>query len=186
MVNAYFQSEYNSNESVGIPSQIASNQLTEQGNAQNRLNRVLSGASAQMGGRKNRSKKRQSGGNRTFNVPIHGDVFKMPGPAPNNAWYVGEPCAGNHCGVPVTPTVSSYMGQSLPMGNEVVPGSDNQFSMLERLGNNPAELLPGNTSYNGTDSNPGPFQINCLTGGSRVKRLRKKSKKYNLRRKNYF
>ena len=187
MVNAYYQSEYNNNESVSTPSQIASSQMTEQGSSQNRLNRVLSGADTQMGGRKMKvmkSKKRQNGGNRTFDVPVHGDVFEMPGPAPNNAWYVGEACVGNHCGISITPSVSTYMSEALAIGNDVVPGSANQYSMLERLGNNPSEFLPGNTQYTGTDSNPGPFQINCLSGGSRVKRLRnKKSKKYNLRRK---
>ena len=185
MVNAYFQSEYNRNESVATPSQTASNELFEQGNAQNRLNRVLSGNQTQMGGRKMKSKRRQNGGNRTFNIPVHGDAFQMPGPTPNNAWYVGEPCVGNHCGVPVTPSVSAYMGESLSLGNDVVPGSNIQYSMLERLGNNPAELLPGNTTYFGTENNPGPYQISCLTGGSRVKRLRKKSKKYNLKRKTH-
>lgn len=182
MVNAYYQSEYNKNESVATPSQLASSQMTEQGSSLNRLNRVLSGADTQMGGRRKmkvtKSKKRQNGGNRTFNVPVHGDVFEMPGATPNNAWYVGEPCVGNHCGISVTPSVSTYMSQALALGNDVVPGSTNQYSMLERLGNNPAELLPGNTQYTGTDANPGPFQLNCLTGGSRVKRLRnKKSKK---------
>lgn len=179
MDKAYYQPEYNKNESVSMPSQVASEQLTEQGSAQNRLNRVLSGADIQMGGRKKmRSKKRQNGGNRSFNVPIHGDVFQMPNATPNNAWYIGEPCVGNHCGVAITPSVSTYMNQSLSLGNDVVPGSNNQYSMLERLGNNPAELLPGNTQYLGTDSNPGPFQINCLSGGNRVKPLRnKKSKK---------
>ena len=190
MVNAYYQSEYNKNESVSTPSQIASSEMTEQGSSQNRLNRVLSGADTQMGGRKMKgmkSKKKQNGGNRTFDIPVHGDAFEMPGPTPNNAWYVGEPCLGNHCGVSITPSVSTYMSEALALGNDVVPGSSNQYSMLERLGNNPAEFLPGNTQYTGTDANPGPFQINCLAGGSRVKRLRnKKSKKFNLKRKTYY
>ena len=48
------------------------------------------------------------------------------------------------------------------------------YPVVDRMGNSFAELLPGVQDYTGTQLNPGPFQIKCVSGG---RRSRKNSKR---------
>ncbi len=124
--------------------------------------------------KKNKSNKRkldQKGAGRTFNVPFpksDGQTFIPESPTYNNAVYIGEPCVGNHCGVAVYPSVANIINTNLGYGNsEMPPGANMQYPVIDRLGNSPNEVLPGVQQYTGTDTNPGPFDIRCVSGGKR-------------------
>lgn len=189
----FLESDYNTSYSSATPSEQASQRLMSEARSLNRINNLLSGS--QSGGsarrsrkqqqqrrsrqqqRRSRSRRNQRGGGRTLDVPLPSDPFKMPGPSYNNAWYVGEPCVGNHCGVPITPYVSEYIHNAL---NSSTPGANTQYPLIDRLGNSLGENLPGVQPYQGTELNPGPFQFNCVGGGRR--RQQKKNSKNQQRR----
>lgn len=135
---------------------------------------------------RSKSKKRHRGGGRTFNVPFpdNGRTFIPKSATYNNAMYVGEPCLGNHCGIPVVPSVANLINKNLAYGNsEIPPQASTQYPVIDRLGNSPNEYLPGVTNYVGTYINPGPFDIRCVRGGSRrrYQHRSKTNKKMNYR-----
>lgn len=180
----FLESDYNTSYSSATPSEQASQRLMNEAKSLNRINNLLSGS--QTGGsagrsrkqqRRSRSRRNQRGGGRTLDVPLPSVPFKMPGPSYNNAWYVGEPCVGNHCGVPITPYVSEYIHNAL---NSSTPGANTQYPLIDRLGNSLGENLPGVQPYQGTELNPGPFQFNCV-GGGRRQQQKKNSKKQQRR-----
>lgn len=123
------------------------------------------------------SKRNKRGGGRTLNVPTPSTPFKMPGPSPNNAWYVGEPCVGAHCGVAMTPTVNNLHNSPEGLGSTAHPGSNHQYPVIDRLGNSPNETLTGLQAYQGTAQNPGPFNTQCVGGGKRKKNRKSPSRK---------
>jgi hypothetical protein len=105
------------------------------------------------------------GGGRTWNVPIANPSapFEMPGPSHNNGWNTGAACAGSHCGVPVTPSVNNMIHNNLQGDFTLqVPGSTTQYMVGS------GEQLPGVQLYGGTESNPGPFNFNCVSGGGKM------------------
>ena len=119
------------------------------------------------------------GGGRTLDIPLPTDPFTMPGPSYNNAWYTGEPCVGNHCGVPITPYVSEYIHTAL---DSTTPGANTQYPLIDRLGNSLGENLPGIQPYQGTELNSGPFAFNCVSGGGKKqKRSRNKQRRSRAR-----
>jgi hypothetical protein len=134
-------------------------------------------------GSKHRSNKNRShrhrGGGRTLNIPppVPGHPELMPGPSYNNGWYIGEPCNGSHCGVPMTPSAPWMINKGLQIGNDVTPGSTTMYPVIDRPGNSFAAELPGQQSYVGTTINPGPFDIRCASGGSNKSR-RKSSRSH--------
>jgi hypothetical protein len=175
----YMESSYNNSNSSATPSEQASQNLLNEAKSLNRINNLLNGS--QTGGYKRRSRKQkrsrraQRGGGRTLDIPLPTDPFTMPGPSYNNAWYVGEPCVGSHCGVPITPYVSEYIHTAL---DSSTPGANVQYPVIDRLGNSLGENFPGVQPYVGTDLNPGTFQFNCVGGGrSRRAKNSKKSRK---------
>jgi hypothetical protein len=182
----FMESAYNSSNSSATPSEQASQNLLDNAKSLNRINNLLNGS--QSGGRTKRSRKQkrsrqiQNGGGRTIDVPLPTEPFTMPGPSYNNAWYVGEPCVGSHCGVPITPFVSEYIHNAL---DSSTPGANVQYPVIDRLGNSLGENFVGVQPYVGTDLNPGPFQINCV-GGGRSRRSKKNKQSRNRRnRKNW-
>lgn len=200
MVNrSYIPSYYDSADSSLSPAQMCAQSITKDAQNLNRINGLISGS--QSGGarrrsrqqqRRNRSRKQQSrnnkrqqrGGGRTFDVPLPTDPFQMPGPTYNNAWYTGEPCVGNHCGYPITPFVSDYINKALTIGNNPPPGATTQYPVIDRPGNSLGEDLPGVSLYEGTELNPGPFNIRCVseqTGGAR-RRSRKQQRRSRSRK----
>jgi hypothetical protein len=116
------------------------------------------------------------GGGRTWNVPVAnpGAPFEMPGPSHNNGWTTGAACVGSHCGVAVTPTVSNMIHNNL-RGDFTLqaPGSTTQYMV------GTGEQLPGVQLYGGTESNPGPFNFNCVSGGGSNNTLNNNRKRYN-------
>lgn len=188
---SYIDSYYESGQSSESPAQMASQRITRNAEALNRVNGLISGNQA--GGRRSRkqqsrrrsrnNKRQQRGGGRTFDVPLPSDPWTMPGPTYNNAWYTGAPCEGVHCGYPITPFVSEYINQALTFGNNPPPGATTQYPVIDRPGNSLGENLPGVSLYEGTELNPGPFNIRCVSaqsGGSR--RRRQNSRKQQKRR----
>lgn len=134
--------------------------------------------------RSNRLKRshRFVGGGRTWNVPVANpsSPFEMPGPSHNNGWTTGAACVGSHCGVPVTPTISNMIHNNL-RGDFTLqaPGSTTQYMVGS------GEQLPGVQVYGGTQSNPGPFNFNCVSGGSNISKLRKnRNSNHNIHRAN--
>jgi hypothetical protein len=98
----------------------------------------------------------------------------MPGPSHNNGWTTGAACVGAHCGVAVTPTVGNMINQNL-RGEFTLqaPGSTTQYMTGS------GEQLPGIQLYGGTESNPGPFNFNCVSGGNRNNRNNRNNKQSN-------
>jgi hypothetical protein len=185
----FIESDYTSSASSATPAEQASESLMSDAKALNRINNLLTGVQStnQAGGKSRRNqKKRRSfmrGGGRTFDIPFPTTPFKMPGPTYNNAWYVGEPCVGNHCGVAITPTVSDY---TVALQSET-PGASTQFPTIDRLGNSPGEVLSGVQPYQGTELNYGPFAFNCVGGGIRRRsRLQRKRSKQQRKRSRQF
>jgi hypothetical protein len=121
------------------------------------------------------------GGGRTWNVPVANPSvpFEMPGPSYNNGWTTGAACVGSHCGVPVTPTVSNMIHNNL-RGDFTLqsPGSTTQYMVGS------GEQLPGVQMYGGTESNPGPFNFNCVSGGSSNKLKNNRTNNHNIHRAN--
>jgi hypothetical protein len=122
------------------------------------------------------------GGGRTWNVPVANPSapFEMPGPSHNNGWTTGAACVGSHCGVPVTPTVSNMIHNNL-RGDFTLqaPGSTTQYMV------GTGEQLPGVQLYGGTESNPGPFNFNCVSGGGRNNKLKNnRTNNHNMHRAN--
>ena len=116
------------------------------------------------------------GGGRTWNVPVANPSapFEMPGPSHNNGWNTGAACVGSHCGVPVTPTVANMIHHNL--GGDYTlqaPGATTQYMVGS------GEQLPGVQLYGGTESNPGPFNFNCVSGGNNSQKIRSN---HNVRR----
>jgi len=188
----YIDSFYDNQQSSLSPSMMSAQRIQRDAAELNRLNGLINGS--QSGGRRSRQQQRrnnkgslnrnQRGGGRTFDVPLPSDPWTMPGPSYNNAWYTGEPCQGAHCGYPITPFVSEYMNKALTFGNQPPPDATTQYPVIDRIGNSLGEDLPGVSLYQGTELNPGPFNIRCVsqTGGRRSKRRQnKKSKKQNRR-----
>jgi len=176
----YMESAYNKSNSSATPSEQASQNLLNEAQSLNRINNLLNGSQSAGGKRRSRKQKRsrhtQRGGGRTLDIPLPTDPFTMPGPSYNNAWTVGEPCVGNHCGVPITPFVTEYIHNAL---NSSTPGANVQFPIIDRLGNSLGENFPGIQPYVGTDLNPGPFQFNCVGGGkSRKNQMNKKKSRH--------
>ena len=175
----YMESSYNTSYSSATPSEQASQGLMSQAKALNRINNLLNG-----GGRRSRKQRRsrrrnQTGGGRTLDIPLPTDPFTMPGPSYNNAWYTGEPCVGNHCGVPITPYVSEYIHTAL---DSTTPGANTQYPLIDRLGNSLGENLPGIQPYQGTELNSGPFAFNCVGGGKKQKRSKNQQRSRNQQR----
>lgn len=179
MVNrSYIPSYYDSYDSSLSPSQLGAERIQRDSQNLNRLNGLISGT--QTGGRRShRRQNKQRGGGRTFDVPMPTQPFEMPGPTYNNAWYTGAPCDGPHCGYPITPFVSEYINKGLTIGNNHPPGATTQYPVIDRPGNSLGEVLPGVSLYDGTDLNPGPFNIRCVsqTGGRRSRKQKKRSNK---------
>ena len=185
----FIESDYTSTASSATPAEQASDSLMSEAKSLNHINNLLNGsqAASQGGGKSRRKqKKRRSfirkmmrGGGRTFDIPFPTTPFVMPGPTYNNAWYVGEPCVGNHCGVAITPTVSDY---AVALQSET-PGASTQFPTIDRLGNSPSEILPGIQPYQGTELNYGPFAFNCVGGGGMSRRNKMIKKKSQLNKK---
>jgi hypothetical protein len=185
MSKAFLEPYYDPNDSGKTPAQQAGDSLRGSGDVLSAQQTALLRGIKMSGGRRLRNsrrngnnKKRQSGGGRTLNIPapIPGRPDLIPGPTPNNAWYVGEPCVGAHCGVTMNPTASWMINKGLTLGNDVVPGSTTMYPVVDRMGNSFAELLPGVQDYTGTELNPGPFQIKCVSGGRKSRR--NQNKKY--------
>jgi hypothetical protein len=180
----FIESDYTSSASSATPAEQASQSLMNEAKSLNRINNLLNGS--QSGGRSRRNqKKRRSvlrGGGRTFDIPFPTTPFVMPGPTYNNAWYVGEPCVGNHCGVAITPTVSDY---AVALQSET-PGASTQFPTIDRLGNSPGEVLAGVQPYQGTELNYGPFAFNCVGGGKRRRSRQQKRLKLQKRSRHYY
>jgi hypothetical protein len=118
--------------------------------------------------------KRFVGGGRTWNVPVANPSapFVMPGPSHNNGWNTGAACVGSHCGVPITPTVENMIHNNL-LGDYTLqaPGSTTQYIVGS------GEQLPGIQVYGGTESNSGPFNFNCISGGGSNKLRKNHSKR---------
>ncbi len=116
------------------------------------------------------------GGGRTLNIPppIPNRPDLMPSSSYNNGWYIGEPCNGSHCGVPMLPSAPWMINKGLTIGNDVTPDSLTQYPVLDRLGNSYQPHMTGVQNYMGTKLNPGPYQINCVSGGSRKRSSKKK------------
>ena len=179
----FIESDYSSSASSATPAEQASESLLSEAQSLNRINNLLNGSqpTSQGGGKsRRRQKKRRSftrqimrGGGRTFDIPFPTTPFTMPGPTYNNAWYVGAPCVGTHCGVAITPTVSDY---AVALQSET-PGASTQFPTIDRLGNSPGEVLAGIQPYQGTELNYGPFSFNCVGGAARRKRSKQQKKR---------
>lgn len=121
------------------------------------------------------------GGGRTWNVPVANPSvpFEMPGPSHNNGWTTGAACVGSHCGVAVTPTVSNMIHNNL-RGDFTLqaPGSTTQYMVGS------GEQLPGVQMYGGTESNPGPFNFNCVSGGGSNNLKNNRTNNHNIHRAN--
>tara|TARA_Y100000590_G_C15560796_1_gene954670 strand:- start:547 stop:885 length:339 start_codon:yes stop_codon:yes gene_type:complete len=63
----------------------------------------------------------------------------------NGGLYTGEKCVGEHCPIPVRPTVSNYINNNL---KSKVPGAEFSYPGTDRLGNNMMGQLPGIGKYN--------------------------------------
>jgi len=189
---SYIDSYYESGQSSESPAQLASQRISRNAESLNRLNGLVNGNQA--GGRLSRKQQRRSrnrsrnnkrqqqrGGGRTFDVPLPTDPWTMPGPTYNNAWYTGAPCEGVHCGYPITPFVSEYINQALTFGNNPPPGATTQYTVIDRPGNSLGENLPGVSLYEGTELNPGPFNIRCVSAQSGGSRRRSNSRKQQRR-----
>jgi hypothetical protein len=180
MSKSFLEPYYDPNDSGKTPAQQAGDSLRGTGDVISPQESALLRGVKMTGGRRLKSRrnlrKKQSGGGRTLNIPypIPGRPDLIPGPTANNGWYVGEPCVGGHCGLPVHPTAAWMINKGLTIGNDVVPGSTTMYPVVDRMGNSFAELLPGVQDYTGTQVNPGPFQIKCVSGG---RRSRKNSKR---------
>ena len=189
MSKAFLEPYYDPNDSGKTPAQQASDSLEGSGGILSAQDTALLRGVKMAGGRGKKSRrsyrKKQSGGGRTLNIPypIPGRPDLIPGPTANNAWYVGEPCVGAHCGVPMQPTASWMINKGLTIGNDVVPGSTTMYPVVDRLGNSFGELLPGVQDYTGTELNPGPFQIKCVSGGRNSKKNQNRAKKSKLNNK---
>ena len=105
------------------------------------------------------SKDNQLTGTRSLGVSMPGT---MPNSSYNGAITTGDPCLGGHCAIPTTPTVSNYINNNLLSANPP-PGANTQYVGTNRLGNNTMEM-PGIQSYIGTQTNSGPFNIQCGSG----------------------
>ena len=184
MSKAFLEPYYDPNDSGKTPAQQAGDSLKGSGDVISPQETALlrgikmSGGRRLKNSRRNRnSRKKQLGGGRTLNIPlpVPGRSDLIPGPTPNNAWYVGEPCMGPHCGVTMNPTASWMINKGLTLGNDVVPGSTTMYPVVDRMGNSFAELLPGVQDYTGTQLNSGPFQIKCLSGVKKSRRNKKKN-----------
>ena len=189
MSKSFLEPYYDPNDSGKTPAQQAGDSLKGSGDLLSPQETALLRGVKMSGGHRVKSRrvniKKQSGGGRTLNIPypIPGRPDLIPGPTANNAWYVGEPCVGAHCGVPMHPTASWMINKGLTLGNEVVPDSTTMYPVVDRLGNSFAEVLPGLQDYSGTQLNPGPFQIKCVSGGRKSKRNQNRSKNSKLNNK---
>ena len=182
MSKAFLEAYYDPNDSGKTPAQQAGDSLQNSGIISAQETALLRGV--KMGGsrrikRSRINRRKQFGGGRTLNIPppVPGRPDLIPGPTANNAWYIGEPCQGAHCGVPVHPTTSWMINKGLSIGNEVVPGSNTMYPVVDRMGNSFAEFLPGIQDYTGTPLNSGPFAIKCVSGGKKSKRKQNRAKK---------
>jgi hypothetical protein len=133
--------------------------------------------------RSNRLKRSRKfvGGGRTWNVPVANPnaPFEMPGPSHNNGWTTGPACVGSHCGVAVTPTVTNMIHNNLHGDFTLqAPGSTTQYMVGS------GEQLPGVQMYGGTESNPGPFNFNCVSGGGSNKMKNNRVNNHNIHRAN--
>lgn len=184
MSQSFLEPYYDPNDSGKTPAQQAGDSLAGSGGVMSAKDTALLRGIKMAGGAVKRSRrisrKKQLGGGRTLNIPypVPGRPDLIPGPTANNAWYVGEPCVGAHCGVNVVPSASWMINKGLTIGNDVTPGSTTMYPVVDRLGNSFAEILPGVQDYTGTPLNPGPFQIKCVSGGGR------KSRKNQIKKKN--
>ena len=186
MTAAFLEPYYDPNDSGKTPAEQAGDSLRGSGNIISAQDTALLRGVKMSGGHRRISKKRkQLGGGRTLDIPfpIPGRSDLIPGPTANNGWYVGEPCVGAHCGVPMQPTASWMINKGLTLGNDVVPGSTTMYPGVDRLGNSFAEVLPGIQDYTGTQLNPGPFQIKCVSGGRKSKRNQNNRKNSKLNNK---
>ena len=105
-----------------------------------------------------------TGGGRTLNIPKTLPVNQVPGPSYNGAVTIGEACIGAHCSIPVTPQVSNMINNNLRSANPP-PGAIINYPGTVRLGNNSFNM-PGVQDYVGTETNPGPFEIQCGAGST--------------------
>ena len=85
---------------------------------------------------------------------------EIPPATYNGGLYSGEKCVGQHCPIPVTPTVRNYIHNNLPSEKQSnilknvhkvnsVPGAKYSYPGTNRLGNNYMEM-PGITYYKNT------------------------------------
>jgi hypothetical protein len=181
MTNAFLEPYYDPNDSGKTPAQQAGDALSGNNGVISAQDSALLRGVKMTGGRRVKSRRnlrrKQFGGGRTLNIPVPGRPDLIPGPTANNGWYVGEPCVGAHCGLPVHPTASWMINKGLSIGNDVVPGSNTMYPVVDRMGNSFAELLPGVQDYTGTPLNPGPFQIKCTSGGRKSRRNQNRVRK---------
>jgi len=180
MSKAFLEPYYDSSDSGRTPAQQAGDSLSSTGILSMKESAALRGVKIGGSRRVKRSRinrRKQFGGGRTLNIPppVPGRPDLIPGSTANNGWYVGQPCQGVHCGVTVHPTASWLINKGLALGNEVVPGSNTMYPVVDRMGNSFGEILPGLQDYTGTPLNPGPFQIKCVSGGRKSRRNKNRS-----------
>lgn len=94
---------------------------------------------------------------RTVNIPKNVVPGVIPGPSYNGGLYMGEPCVGPHCPIPVEPT--SYQYNFVNLRSAEAPNDAYlMYQSIPRMGNNTDDIR-GLTTYKGTPTNPGPFNI---------------------------
>jgi hypothetical protein len=150
-------------------------------------NRSRSRFSKQNKRKQNKSQKRRRGRRmRGGNAPVTVDTSvphnlkwsdpntAAPAAAHNGGLYSGQQFTGPWGNVPVTPTTTEHINNNLRSANPP-PGATEQYIGTNRLGNNFVSM-PGVAKFTSTHpQNPGPFDINCTTGGRRRRRHRSRS-----------
>lgn len=80
----------------------------------------------------------------------------------NGGLNIGEVCSGPHCAIPVEPLTANLIHNNLNSANPP-PNANIHYPGTLRQGNNYLDM-PGIIQYQGTNNNPGPFNIQVAAG----------------------
>jgi hypothetical protein len=95
---------------------------------------------------------------RTIFIPKNPIPGIIPPPSYNSGWCTGYPCNGPHCGPSVQPTMSG-MQYNMKSASFMAQYASKQFPPALRNGNSTDTITNYNMYINGTNTNPGPFNL---------------------------